>query len=58
MSHHTLSKPNQRATMIRKVDPDEERSILERAVAHLNGSAELLWLLYWLLPDKGITRLT
>ena len=42
MSHHTLSKPNQRATMIRKVDPDEERSFLERAVAHLNGSAKLL----------------
>ena len=42
--------------MIRKVDPDEERSILERAVAHLNGSAELLMILYWLLPDKGITR--
>ena len=56
MSHHTLSKPNQRATMIRKVDPDEKRSILERAVAHLNGPAELLMILCWLLPDKGITR--
>ena len=42
--------------MIRKVNPDEERSILERAVAHLNGSAELLMILSWLLPDKGITQ--
>ena len=42
--------------MIRKVDPDEERSFLERAAAHLNGSAKLLWMLYWALPDKGVTR--
>ena len=56
MSHHTLSKPNQRATMIRKVDPDEKRSMLERAVAHLNGSAKLLWMLDWALPDKSVTR--
>ena len=42
--------------MIRKVDPDEERSFWERAAAHLNRTAELLWVLYYLLPDVAITR--
>ena len=51
MSHHTLSKPNQRATMIRKVEPDEERSILERATSVLNRTADFLWLLFYLLKN-------
>ena len=45
--------------MIRKVDPDKERSFLERATSVLNKTADILWILFYLLknvPGAGSLR--